>query len=76
MDAGLDPDLTFHFDANPDLDPPSPPPVSVYCREPKYICQKKFPTKIKILESQLHQAFSPARDGLTRRPKQPRARGR
>jgi hypothetical protein len=41
-----------------------------------YICQKKFPIKIKILESKLHQAFSPAGYGLTRRAKQLRARGR
>jgi hypothetical protein len=26
-----------------------------------YICQKKFPRKILILESKLHQAVSPAR---------------
>jgi hypothetical protein len=38
-----------------------------------YICQKKFPRKILILESQRHQAVSPARNRLTRRPIQLRA---
>jgi hypothetical protein len=41
-----------------------------------YICQKKFPRKILILELKLHQAISPARNRLTRRAKQLRARGR
>jgi hypothetical protein len=34
------------------------------------ICQKKFPRKILILESQLRQAVSPARNELTCRAKQ------
>ncbi len=41
-----------------------------------YICQKKFPRKILILEFELHQAISPARNGLTSRAKQLQARGR
>jgi hypothetical protein len=41
-----------------------------------YICQKKFPRKILILEFERHQALSPARNRLTPRAIQLRARGR
>jgi hypothetical protein len=41
-----------------------------------YICQKKFPRKILILESKLHQAVSPAGYELTCRAKQLGTRGR
>jgi hypothetical protein len=49
----------------------------IYAQNRKsYICKKKFPRKILILESQLHQAVSPARNELTSRAKQHRAHGR